>query len=245
MNLKIVSLGLFVTAVMNVNGLTLDVDQEQCRSLSCKRGGGGGGGGGYRRQCRTLMGEYNQGGGEGPKGRAGNSAGRYGGGYGYGQHTRAGNGAGNVAGNGFGGSKEWAIIQDLIDARHHIKRTVANNSNGVETMTTSDKPEVSEWIFEHVTQMMARVESGRRVRQWDDVFVELFDKADEIQTSMKKTDSGDGVIVDMQGTTKCGISLAQAHAKIVSSFIDGGREEVHKGHSVEKEWGCSDEEREW
>jgi hypothetical protein len=44
-------------------------------------------------------------------------------------------------------------------------------------------------------------ESGDTFTQWDDVFVELFDKAEEIQTSMK-TDSGDGVIVDIQRNDK-------------------------------------------
>ena len=44
--------------------------------------------------------------------------------------------------------------------------------------------------------MMGRLNSGRRIRQWNNVFVETFE---DFETTWNLTESGDGIIVEEQG----------------------------------------------
>ena len=126
-----------------------------------------------------------------------------------------------------------------------IDRTVVvDEDNGiVTTETTSENQQVRSWIQQHVEQMKALVENsknngGRRIRQWDPLFVAMFDHADRIQMGTNLTDDGIKVTQTTDGS-ECAMSLAEVHALAVSAFIDNGWPEIQSYHDVPAACGGS------
>jgi hypothetical protein len=78
---------------------------------------------------------------------------------------------------------------------------------GVETLTESDQPEVTKKIQEHVAAMHKRVQEGRGLRYWDELFAAIFQKHASITMSMENTAQGvrvqetsdDPVVVALNG----------------------------------------------
>ena len=71
-------------------------------------------------------------------------------------------------GKGFGKGKndpshqaDMEVFHFLLDHREDIRRTIQDVPKGVETVTESDKPEITEKIQEHVVAMHKRVKQGR------------------------------------------------------------------------------------
>ena len=143
---------------------------------------------------------------------------------------------------GFGrgpGRRQWddpRFIEDrkwfhfLLDNRAKIKRTITRTDKGVDTVTESDDPEVAAGIQTHVAAMHARVKEGRGIHMRDPLFREVFRHADKI--SMEITDTDKGVRVVETSDDPYVASLIQAHADVVSQFIEIGYEEVRKNHAV-------------
>ncbi len=149
-----------------------------------------------------------------------------GGGGGVGGHRGGGMGMG-------GGRSDMATIHNLIDNRHNIQRIVNVTDDGIRSTTWSENEEVSAWIKQHVAEMSALLESpSGRIRQWDDLFVKVFDLRDSHTMQYRDRDDKMGVDVEQYGISKCAIGLVQAHAEVVSAFIDRGYDEVHKNHDV-------------
>ena len=159
--------------------------------------------------------------------------GKGGGGGGGGDHMGGGGMAmGMGMGMGMGGRSEMATIHNLVDNRHNIQRIVNMTDDGISTTTWSENEKVSAWIKQHVAEMSALLESSGRIRQWDDLFVKVFDMRDSHTMEYRERDDGMGVVVEQYGINKCAIGLVQAHAKVVSAFIREGYDEVHKNHDV-------------
>lgn len=118
----------------------------------------------------------------------------------------------------------------LLDNRAKIRRTIERLPDGVKTVTESDDPAVAEGIRTHVAAMHARVEDGRGIHMRDPLFREVFRHADEI--AMEITDTDKGVLVTETADDPYVASLIQAHADVVSAFIEHGHEEVRKNHAV-------------
>ena len=175
-----------------------------------------------------------QGGQRGQQNRDGNRQGMQGmqGGYGNQQQGGAQQQQGNNN-NAFGRSNDMTIIQNLLNNRLNITRVVTESNGIYHAETTSKNPQIANWIQEHVASMMQRVATDQRIRQWDPIFVEMFDKRSEILSKM--TNIPGGVEVDLFGVTVCGQSLAEAHVKLVSAFLSGGRPEVQKAHPIPPE----------
>ena len=92
------------------------------------------------------------------------------------------------------------IIQNLIDSRNDIRQTIVQGDDGVvRTRMWSDQAQVTNWIQQHVAQMLQRVEDNQLVRPWDPLFVALFKNKDEILTNV--TDTVNGVSVELEGIT--------------------------------------------
>jgi hypothetical protein len=200
------------------------------------------------------------GGGEGSGCRGGFGGGR---GWGHGHHGRGGGYGGGGMGRGYGGGcmgrgygggcmgrgggggggggmcprhKEMRIIHSLLDNHSSVHRNFTNTETGVKTYTWSEDPQISDWIKIHVAQMQDLVRSGGRIRMWDPLFEAQFDHRDELD--LKSINVTEGVHVTLTGTSKCGTSLVQSHAKVVSDFVARGREAAcHQSHKVPKE--CS------
>jgi hypothetical protein len=141
---------------------------------------------------------------------------------------------------GFGrGRGQWddpRFIEDrkwfhfLLANREKINRTINRTEEGVDTLTESDDPEVTAGIQTHVAAMHTRVKEGRGIHMRDPLFREVFRNADKI--SMEITDTDKGVRVIETSDDPYVASLIQAHADVVSLFIENGHEEVQKNHAA-------------
>lgn len=135
-------------------------------------------------------------------------------------------------GKGMGKDPNFVADRDvfhfLLANRADIKRTVKEVKNGVETVTESDKPEVARKIREHVAAMHERVKSGKGIHYRDSLFAEIFKHSDKIAMTVEKTEKGVKVIETSDDAYVA--KLIQAHARVVTKFIENGPEEVRKNH---------------
>lgn len=145
-----------------------------------------------------------------------------------------GRGRGPGLGRGRGPGAAMRADQDVFQylLRHHadIRRTVKPLNNGVETLTESDQPEIAKKIQEHVAAMHKRIQEGRGLRYWDDLFAAIFRRHASINMSVENTDKGVRV-KEMSGDPTV-VALIQAHANVVSQFVARGFEEAHVNHRV-------------
>ncbi|HEY1189369.1 MAG TPA: hypothetical protein VGE74_17075 [Gemmata sp.] len=143
---------------------------------------------------------------------------------------------GPPAGKGKGTGKDASFAADrdvfhfLLENRKDIRRTVKDTKTGVETVTESDKPEVAKQIQAHVAAMHARVTSGKGLHYRDPLFAELFKHHDKIVMKVEKT--AKGVSVTESSDEPYVAQLIQAHARVVSKFIENGFAEAHKNHPL-------------
>jgi len=118
----------------------------------------------------------------------------------------------------------------LLANRARIRRTIKQLPNGVETVTESDDPEVAAGIQTHVAAMHVRLKEGRGIHLRDPLFREVFHHADEIHMTIE--DIENGVRVTETSDDPYVASLVQAHAHVVSKFIEHGHDEVRRNHDV-------------
>jgi hypothetical protein len=137
-------------------------------------------------------------------------------------------------GSGAGQDDQFATDHDvfffLLDHRDAITRKVTNLSDGIETLTESDNPEVAAKIQEHVAAMYERVENGRPIHMRDPLFREIFANAEKIR--MKMTETEHGVLVRETSDDPYVARLLHEHGKVVSLFLKNGRSELPRNHEV-------------
>ena len=124
------------------------------------------------------------------------------------------------------------VFHYLLANHDKIQRTVTKTEKGVETLTESDSPEVAAKIQEHVSAMHRRVVEGRGLRFWDELFSAVFKHHKSIQMDYTKTEKGVKVVETSDDPLVIG--LIQAHADVVSLFVDSGFDEAEKNHPVPK-----------
>ena len=122
------------------------------------------------------------------------------------------------------------VFHFLLDHHAEIRRSVKRLDNGVETLTESDNKDVAVKIQEHAASMHGRVKEGRGLRFWDELFVAIFKKNDQIRMTVEKMEKG--VKVVETSDDKAVVMLIQAHADVVSQFVAHGFDEAHKNHPV-------------
>ncbi|HMO36015.1 MAG TPA: hypothetical protein PKA06_08230 [Gemmatales bacterium] len=127
-------------------------------------------------------------------------------------------------------TEDQSVFHYLLDHRKEITRTVKKTENGVETVTESDNAAVTAKIKEHVAAMHQRILEGRGIHLWDPLFAAIFRNAKVIKMQVEET--GKGVKVIETSTDPWVVKLIQAHAEVVSKFIDRGHAEVQKNHEV-------------
>lgn len=154
------------------------------------------------------------------------------------QRGGPGRGRGRGMGRGMGRGPDAAMRADqdvfhyLLDRHAAIRREVKLLDNGVETVTESDDADVTAKIQEHVAAMQARMKSGSGLRFWDPLFVALFDNYEQIEMTVENTDHGVKVIETSKNPFAA--KLIQAHAAVVTKFVEHGFEEAEKSHEVPK-----------
>lgn len=135
------------------------------------------------------------------------------------------------------------LIHKLFDHREDIQRDYRDVDGGIEAYTYSYDEQVGSWIQEHVYQMMSLMEDGGRIRNWDDLFFEMFERRDDhemmVANTTKITGSGHeyGVRINQTAVVDndekdCVAKLIQAHARVVSKFLNRGRSEMQRNHRV-------------
>ena len=134
------------------------------------------------------------------------------------------------------GGKDETLTRDrdtfhfLLENHKAIKRTVKTLDNGVETVTESDAAEVTKKIQEHVPAMYERLKSGNGVRYWDPLFAEAFKHGKKMK--MEITNTAKGVKVVETSDDPAVVKVIQAHAAVVTRFVEKGFAEARKEHPV-------------
>jgi hypothetical protein len=143
-------------------------------------------------------------------------------------------GKGPPPGKGMNKGANFAADRDvfhfLLENRKDVRRTVIETKTGVETVTESDKSEVAKKIREHATAMHERVKSGKGIHLRDPLFSEIFKSYDKVVMKVEKTEKG--VKVTETSDDPYVAKLIQAHAAVVTKFIENGHDEVHKNHPL-------------
>lgn len=129
------------------------------------------------------------------------------------------------------------VFQFLLSNHDKIRRTVKELPNGVETLTESDSPEIAAKIKEHVEWMSDRIKTASPIRMRDPLFAEIFKHTNKIDMQHKDTDKG--VRVTETSDDPYVTKLIQAHAKVVSGFVERGFAEAMKNHPVPDSKGSS------
>ena len=122
------------------------------------------------------------------------------------------------------------VFHYLLEHHADIRRSVKRLDNGVETLTESDRRELTAKIQEHVASMHQRIKEGRGLRFWDELFVAIFKKHAGIKMVVEKTEKG--VKVLETSDDRVAVALIQAHAEVVSQFVALGFDEAHKNHPI-------------
>lgn len=126
-----------------------------------------------------------------------------------------------------------SIFNALFRDHAKIRREVREIDRGIEATTESDDPAVAARLLDHVTAMKGRLETGRRVRQWDPLYVAMFDHGAKVELEIIATPKG--VRVRETSTDPKVVALIKAHAKVVSAFASVGPEEAGREHPVPDE----------
>jgi hypothetical protein len=135
-----------------------------------------------------------------------------------------------------GKGKDKAFVADretfhfLLTNHKAITRTVKKLNRGVETVTESDTPAVAKKIQEHVPAMYERLKSGNGVRYWDPLFAEAFKHGKKMKMEITNTEKGVRVTETSDDTEV--VKIIQAHAEVVTKFVEKGFEEAHKEHPL-------------
>ena len=146
-----------------------------------------------------------------------------------------GRGGGHGGGHGGGGhdarhGADREVFHFLLENHRVIQRTITTLPDGVETLTESDEPSVAEKIKEHVTWMKVRIDDEIPIRMRDPLFAELFRRADKIKMETVETEKG--VKVRETSDDPYVVKLIQAHAEVVSQFVERGFDEAHQRHAI-------------
>lgn len=124
---------------------------------------------------------------------------------------------------------DMKVFHYLLDNRKVISREVKDLPGGVETLTESKDKEVAAKIQEHAAAMHARIKEGRPIHMRDPLFREIFRHKDKISMKVEKTANGVRVVETSEDAHVA--KLIQAHAKVVSGFLENGYAEVRKNHT--------------
>ncbi|MCC6950621.1 MAG: hypothetical protein IT433_04160 [Phycisphaerales bacterium] len=112
------------------------------------------------------------------------------------------------------------IWHELLDNHAKIRRIVRHTPTTIETLTESDDPAVAAKIIDHAKAMHTRMSSGKRVRAWDPVFVDLFHNHTLVRIDLTPTEKGVKIIETSDDPAT--LLLMRAHSRGVSDMIRSG-----------------------
>jgi hypothetical protein len=139
-------------------------------------------------------------------------------------------GMGRMAGMDQGHRQDMLTIHALFADHEMIERKVTKLANGAETITESGDAKVAARIVEHAYAMKERLEKNEPIHVCDPLFAALFANASKIQMEITKTPRG--VTVRETSDDPDVVKLIQAHADVVSGFVQKGTPAMHERHNV-------------
>jgi hypothetical protein len=98
---------------------------------------------------------------------------------------------------------------------------VVDIPNGVQTVTTSQDPNVTALIREHVWQMKERIEQGRPIRQMDPLFREVFKNHQHVHIAIENI-QGSVRVTETSDTPRVTPLIRQHARRAVSEFVTEG-----------------------
>jgi hypothetical protein len=107
---------------------------------------------------------------------------------------------------------------------------VTKLANGVQTITESDNAKVTARIVEHTYAMKKRLETNEPIHVCDPIFAALFANASKIQMEIVQTSRG--VSVRETSDDADVVKLIQAHADLVTEFVQKGLSTMHRCHAI-------------
>jgi uncharacterized protein (TIGR01244 family) len=125
---------------------------------------------------------------------------------------------------GRGIAEDRGVWLQLLQQHDRIRRTLVHRQEGdlgiVEATTESDDPAVAALIKDHGLAMKQRMATGARVRNWDAVFHELFNRHEFVDLEVTVTDKGVRIVESSRDPET--IALLRSHAMGVSEFVRAG-----------------------
>ena len=118
------------------------------------------------------------------------------------------------------GRPEMQNAHFLVSNHDRLERNVEEIPKGVQTVTTTDDPELVEPLRQHVREMSAVLEEGGHIRRWDPLFAEIFEHGEAIQIEIEEID--DGVRVTETSEDEEVVKLIRAHARKIDQFLARG-----------------------
>ena len=112
------------------------------------------------------------------------------------------------------------VWQTLLYHHGKIRREVTRLPNGLAAVTESDDPAVAMLIKDHALAMKDRIERGRRVRSWDPVFSELFDRHDKVRLEVTLTEKGVSIVETTDDPAT--LRLLRSHSAGVTDMVREG-----------------------
>ena len=112
------------------------------------------------------------------------------------------------------------VWQTLLHHHDTIRREVRRIPDGLEATTESDDPFVATLIQDHALAMKHRIEHGRRVRTWDPVFRELFDRHRHVRLEVELTEKGVRIVETTQDPVT--LRLLKSHSAGVTDMVREG-----------------------
>ncbi len=116
----------------------------------------------------------------------------------------------------------------LLANYKRIRRRVKMLPNGVETWTETNEPRLVPVLQRHVEAMHRRIKEKRPIRMMDPLFAAIFRHTELIEMKIQRTPKGVHVIETSQDPYV--VKLIQAHARVVSGFVQRGFAEAHRMH---------------
>lgn len=114
------------------------------------------------------------------------------------------------------------VWQTLLYHHAKIRREVKRLPNGLAAVTESDDPAVAMLIKDHALAMQDRIGKGRRVRTWDPVFRELFDRHDRVKLEVALTAKGVSIVETTDDPET--LRLLRSHsAGVTEMVVDGNK----------------------
>lgn len=124
-------------------------------------------------------------------------------------------------------------IHSLLDNHEKIERTVKHIPGGVLTETTSKDSAVMATLIKHVMQVKLRLESGKPIRYWDPLFVEIFKNYKKIKMEVEPIEGGVRV-TETSDDPQVTLLIRQHAEKGISEFIKYGIERAQKASELPK-----------